>query len=172
MRFAYHVAERFQIVLLSCHEQTVAPQRCDCNRLLFSSNASLGHYQLLPFTETGKRRCKAELSRNHLRGNQSQEALCDTTCPPTGLPGNFTSRRPRTTSAIQFPVPHNFMLPVIQAQSRRHAMISAVIFGSDSGPGGVMRRGRSGKEDRPAPRHWRGCEIPRLARRAGPQHHR
>src|ERR1035437_2335144 len=43
----------------------------------------------------------------------------------------LTSRRPQTTSAIQFPVPHNFMLPVIQAQSRRFAMISAVIFGSD-----------------------------------------
>ena len=26
------------------HEQTVAPQESDCNRLLFSSNATLGHY--------------------------------------------------------------------------------------------------------------------------------
>ena len=43
MRVAYHIAERFQIGLLACHEQTVAPQRCDCNRLLFKSTASLGH---------------------------------------------------------------------------------------------------------------------------------
>jgi hypothetical protein len=44
MGFVYHLDERFKIVL-ACHEQTVAPQRCDCNRLLFKSNASLGHYR-------------------------------------------------------------------------------------------------------------------------------
>ena len=46
VRFAYHVAQCFQIVLFACHEQTVAPRRCDCNRLLFSINATLGHYPL------------------------------------------------------------------------------------------------------------------------------
>src|ERR1039458_6163037 len=45
MRFAYHVAQCFQVVLFACHEQTVAPQRRDCNRLLFVSNATLGHYR-------------------------------------------------------------------------------------------------------------------------------
>ena len=91
--------------------------------------------------------------------------------PQRDFGGNFASRRRRTTSAIQFPISHNLRLPVIQAQSRDSVLISALIFGSDSGTCRVTGRGRSGKEDRAAPRHWRGCEIPRFARQAGPQPH-
>jgi hypothetical protein len=45
--------------------------------------------------------------------------------PRSRLRGNFVPRRPRTTSAIQFPISHNLMLPVIQAQSRDSALIRA-----------------------------------------------
>jgi hypothetical protein len=44
-RFVYYVSQCFQIVLFVGHEQTVAPQRSDCKRLLFSINAALGHYR-------------------------------------------------------------------------------------------------------------------------------
>jgi hypothetical protein len=46
VRFAYHVAQCFQVVLFVGHEQTVATRQSDCNRLLFSSNATLGHYHI------------------------------------------------------------------------------------------------------------------------------
>jgi hypothetical protein len=44
MRCVYHASQGAEIVAASCHAQTVAPQKRNCNRLLFFINASLGHY--------------------------------------------------------------------------------------------------------------------------------
>jgi len=46
-----------------------------------------------------------------------------------------------------------------------------LISGSDWENCRATGRGQSGKEDRPAPRHWRVCPIPRFARQAGRQRH-
>ena len=47
VRFADYLTQRFQVILFSCHERTVAASGRDCKRLLLVTSALLGHDQVV-----------------------------------------------------------------------------------------------------------------------------